>query len=296
MLLFLAVLPENGMAQDTVKRDHRLKLSAGSGYWQEDLRWSIAGNLQGRNPNILSELVWEDLRGPQIHASLRWNAWKRFYLQGSFSRSFIVAGQATDTDYEGDNRTDPSFHASLDSDQGGSTFASAGIAYDLWRNGRCYFIPQVGNRMSWQAVYLLDREQSGREEELQGTYKTRWNGPYISLEPGVFLTERLTANAVLTYYLIRYQARASWHLIEDFQQPVSFRQWANGQGLDARAGLSLQLRPSFLSVYVSGNYFYWKTDSGTDELYLTSGETPRTRLNEVIRKGFGVSIGAHISF
>ena len=32
-----------------------------AGYRKDELDWNIAGNINGNNPNILSELTWEDL-------------------------------------------------------------------------------------------------------------------------------------------------------------------------------------------------------------------------------------------
>src|SRR6266567_1552270 len=82
----------------------RLHFSLSTGYQSENFRWSIAGSVEGTNPNILSELKWKNLAGPTVAASGDWNFWKSFTLRSAFSRLFIVSGSVTDMDYRGDNR------------------------------------------------------------------------------------------------------------------------------------------------------------------------------------------------
>ena len=57
----LALSPEE---KRTVPLETEFTLSAG--YRQDDLDWSIAGNDNGENPNILSELTWEDVESYQV--------------------------------------------------------------------------------------------------------------------------------------------------------------------------------------------------------------------------------------
>src|SRR5882757_1942569 len=74
----------------------KLTFSLSSGYQSEDFRWSIAGNSQGTNPNIYSELKWKSLSGPVLGMELGWRFWRSFVLRSSFSRLFIVSGAVTD--------------------------------------------------------------------------------------------------------------------------------------------------------------------------------------------------------
>jgi hypothetical protein len=36
------------------------------GYRVDDLNWNIAGDINGNNPNIISELTWDDLESYQL--------------------------------------------------------------------------------------------------------------------------------------------------------------------------------------------------------------------------------------
>ncbi|UCG08955.1 MAG: hypothetical protein JSV83_10030, partial [Desulfobacterales bacterium] len=42
------------------------EVAVGNGYRRDELDWNIAGNINGNNPNILSELTWEDLEIYQL--------------------------------------------------------------------------------------------------------------------------------------------------------------------------------------------------------------------------------------
>ena len=42
------------------------ELSVTGGYRTDDLDWNIAGDINGNNPNIISELTWDDLESYQL--------------------------------------------------------------------------------------------------------------------------------------------------------------------------------------------------------------------------------------
>ena len=37
-----------------------------TGYRADDLDWNIAGDINGNNPNVLSELTWDDVKSYQV--------------------------------------------------------------------------------------------------------------------------------------------------------------------------------------------------------------------------------------
>jgi len=47
--------------QDKNRKPKTIEIEAGYGYRQDRLDWNIAGDLQGNNPDVLSELKWKDL-------------------------------------------------------------------------------------------------------------------------------------------------------------------------------------------------------------------------------------------
>lgn len=255
-----------------------------TGYQRENFNWSIAGNLQGKDPNILSELVWKDLESISSGLEVNLNVWKRLVLHAGFSHSFIVSGKVTDTDYGEDNRTSPTFSAALKSNRGSTGKWCGGLGYSFTDDEKYTLIPYAGYAVHRQSLFLQD------DADLNSTYRTVWKGPFARLEATLFLTKRIYAQSLLAYYQVNYQAEANWNLVESFQHPVSFAHRAKGYGLEGEVTLGMTLGARF-SLCAMANIFRWSTGAGTDTLYLRTGEIVKTKLNSADRTGSAVKLG-----
>lgn len=272
---------------------HKLQLDLSTGYQREGFKWSIAGNQDGQNPNIYSELQWKKLGGQSVTASLQWNFWGRLLLTGGYERTSIISGTVRDNDYNGDNRTNPAYDQLFDADKGFTRDIYAGIGYKLINTDVFSLTPYAGYRAGKQSLHLYDR--SGQYAELNSTYDTDWKGPFAKALAQLRLTKKLSATATLTYTQADYKAQADWNLIPSFQHPVSYRHTAKGYGLEAGAGLQYTITKN-IGVNIGAGYFTWQTGEGVDELYLTSGESEKTQLNGVDRKGYKMSLGFVLDF
>ncbi len=87
----------------TIPLETDFTLSAG--YRKDDLDWSIAGDINGNNPNVLSELTWDDVESYQLQfqGSVVWPNIIAFRGYGNYG--LIFDGDNQDSDYLGDNRT-----------------------------------------------------------------------------------------------------------------------------------------------------------------------------------------------
>ena len=94
------------------------------------------------------------------------------------------------------------------------------------------------------------------------------------------LAARWTLAAEITYSQVDYSAKADWNLIPTFSHPVSFRHQAEGYGIDMNAALQYHCSPHLL-LHLGGGGFTRQTGTGTDRLYLVSGQTDATQLNGV---------------
>jgi len=281
-----AVLPASAHG-----REHpgKWRISLSTGFQQEDLRWSIAGNRYGQSPNIYSELKWRALAGPSVHVALRGELWKKVFLFAEGGRVFFLSGRVDDTDYQGDDRSNASYREQFSAVNSSSSSWSAGAGYQVLRAKKIALTPYLGYGIQDQSLVLRDPGGPGL---LNSNYKTRWSGPLFRVSAALQLGEGLQLEADLRYLQINYSARADWNLITAFSHPVSFRHAARGYGLDTYAGLAFR-RHAF-GVSVGAGYFSWQTGAGTDMLYLAAGTTNTTRLNEVIRDGFRGLAGIHI--
>lgn len=258
----------------------QVQLSVGSGYGQQNLRWSIAGN-----SNVLSELRWERVGGPVTSFCADWNFVGGWKLDVGYEHMFFSSGKVYDTDYDEGNVTyDEQFRAG----KGGAGRWRAGLGYKILLKDKFSITPSVGYGMFDQSLYLFG------VNDLNSTYKTEWKGPYAQILSSIGLTKKLFTNVSLAYNQVQYKASANWNLISMFNHPESFRHTANGYGIDANA--SLMYRASKMhSIGIKGSYSSWQTGRGVDELYLATGGVQQTQLNEVLSRGWQVMIEWNVS-
>ena len=290
-ILILCSVSKAYAQQSQIFKEKKLLLTLSGGYQYENLDWSFAGNIEGRDPNVYSELIWKDLKGAVISGRVTWSFWKNFLADGFFSRSFITAGTATDTDYAEDNRTNQTFFAALDADKGSNTNAGVSLGF-VFRFKRIYLIPFAGYGFTKQNLYLLDhdRDQTGVGTPLNSTYKPVWKGAILKLESGYDISKKISLKSELQYHQLDYEAKADWNLIDAFAHPVSFRHTANGFRAELLGGLSYKITP-YLSALASAKYSHAVTGKGLDILYLADGDTRTTRLNGVNNSGTAIQIG-----
>lgn len=295
ILLGLSFYITSSNAQNAISKHKKLSLAVCTFYKQEDFRWSIAGNLQGQNPNIYSELIWSNLKGPGIGFEINIKPWKQLQLITSYSQNSISSGTVNDTDYQQDNRQVPSYQAFFKSNKGKTSFLEIGLGYKLLTHKKIQLTPYGGIAYDKQSLYILKNETATNAKELNSTYQTRWAGPYIGLDIETALFNYSKIKLDVNYYQIDYSAKADWNMIDAFAHPISFKHQAKGYLLRSQILADNPIDKTF-SIFVKGNIFYSVTAAGTDHLYLSDGDNLYTRLNEVIRKGTEIGVGLHLNF
>lgn len=268
----------------------RLKLSLATGYQSEDFRWSIAGSMEGTNPNILSELKWKNLSGPTVGASAGWNFWKSFSLRSEFSHMFITSGGVTDADYQGDNRTNRSYYGAFDAKKGSGFSWRTTLEY-AFHLDKVTLIPLAGFSLHGQSLHITD--QSGNNPGLNSTYATRYLGGVAGLRADVSLSDHFAIEGGLLCDIVHYRGRADWNLISTFRHPLSFQDDANGYNLEGH--LKLCYVHDKWTFFLSGNILHGKTGKGTDMLYLQNGQNVPTQFNEAVRDYIRGGIGASVA-
>jgi outer membrane protease len=278
------------MGQDRVPEPDRLQVQVMGGYQQENLRWSIAGTSSGRNPNVYSELKWHGVGGLSTGAALSWEVWRRLVVFAEGSRMFTSSGTVSDTDYGGDDRTDPVYGRSFESHKGYAYANFLGLGYRFLIGSRLQLTPAVGYEWSGQRLSIEDAA-----EFLNSYYRTWWKGLVVRGSGELRLDGKWGLLFSGVYHQANYRADADWNLIQAFSHPVSFSHRADGYGLEGRLGVKY-VAGRHVAVVVAGDYFNWRTGKGVDELYMTSGQTSQTQLNEVVRMGFGVNVGVRLGW
>lgn len=307
LLPFLLILCGPGVCfawPQLVPLQSGVRVDAGSR--TDQLDWSIAGTSTGTNPDILSELTWDDLDIYQfrLHGALdlvvQGRPWFRPQLRAQLGYGRIHAGHNQDSDYDGDNRTLEYSRSNNAADRGNVLDLSVGVGqkYSLL-NERLSLSPLLGYSYHAQRLQIMDGYQTipadGPITGLNSSYDTEWWGPWLGLEMSWLTTERLTLRGLTEYHRADFAAEADWNLRADFAHPLSFEQRADGYGWVNEIGLVLFLRDQW-SLDLSGTYQRWQTGSGYDRVFLANGTTQSTRLNRVNRKSISFQVGLHYAF
>jgi len=258
------------------------------GYRRQDLRWSIAGNSAGTSPNVYSELKWKGVGEVAAGLDVSWKVWKDWVVVAGGGRATTVRGRVTDRDYGADDRRDMIYDQTFSASKGYAYTLFFGLGY-AWRVGpRLVLTPVAGYGLSGQRFSVTDGSL------LDSYYRTWWDGFGGRLSGELGLGHRWVVVFLAGYRQVNYRGEGDWNLIQSFRHPVSFRHRGDGYGLEGQLGVRYSL--GRVVLFVMGDYAGWTTGKGVDELYLASGQTSQTQLNEVVLHESGVSAGVRIGW
>ena len=284
-----------------------------AGYRTDDLDWNIAGDINGNNPNIISELTWDDLESYQLKFQGRLIWPNLVAIRGSAAYGWLYDGKNQDSDYAGDNRTNEFSRSNNATEDDCVWDASLALGYPI-RFGRTVIAtitPLAGYSHHEQQLNITDGYQTiatpgvtppvGPIAGLDSTYETEWSGPWIGIDLQ-FRAEKITsfAHRLETYLTYEYhwadfEAVANWNLNNNFAHPKSFTHDTEGSGFIIGAGINCILDQNW-ALNFSFDYQDWSTDSGTIKFYLNDGSTHKQQLNEVNWTSYAFMLGLSLRF
>lgn len=277
----------------------RSEFTLSTGYRVDELQWSIAGDINGCCPNILSELTWSDISSYNVKAAYNFYEGQFLYGRASLDYGFIFSGNNQDSDYLEDNHNAEFSRSNNNSDSGYVLDGTAGIGYRIRSvRGGVELIPMIGYSYHKQNLTITDGFQTipetGAFSGLDSSYRARWQGPWIGTDIH-YATKQWALLTKLEYHLADYYAYANWNLRDDFEHPVSYEHWADGSGfvfaLDG--DYKLNDRWSFVGTLDAQ---YWKATSGLDRTYFSDGTSSDTRLNQVVWDSYAALVGLKYTF
>jgi opacity protein-like surface antigen len=309
--LFLATgLPE---AQAGFFRETLLQLE--NGYRTGRLDWNLAGDRNGGNPDVLSELEWEDLDIFQVKAAGRVLLGPdsmphlSLCLKGSAAYGWITDGDNRDSDYAGDHRTLEYSRSENSGDDGNvlDLAVALGPQFHFLEN-RVAVALLAGWSYHEQNLKITDGEQTVSEPSLAGpleptgpiygldsSYDARWWGPWLGADLECRITPHLSTRGSFEYHFARYEGEADWNLRSDLAHPVSFRHDDHGRGIVLSAEAEYRITDNW-SLNLDYTFQDWKTDNGIHRIYEASGATGSTRLNEVHWESHALMLGIGCRF
>ena len=274
-------------------------LSVSNGYRLDQFMWNIAGDINGKNPNILSELTWKDLEIYEIAGDLTLEM-PYAYTRASIKKGWINNGQSQDSDFNKNNRGDEFSRSVSSTDDRGVFDVSwgAGIPLKFW-DGKVKFVPLGG--YSYHELKLKDTDgvqvipNTGPFKNLNSTYESFWHGPWTGVDWSVVATPKLRLIGSFEVHWARYRTRADWNLRTDFKHPKSFADDAEARGLLGSAGIVYALTKHW-SIRTMLDYAYWSAHPGHARTFFANGTADETRLNTVKWRSLALLFGLTASF
>jgi hypothetical protein len=312
---FIAFLPAPASARDVIER-FDFDLTGGSRVDQLD--WNIAGDFDGNNPNILSELTWKDLKSDQVSARAKMiMANKRVsfrgMVRGSFDYGDLKSGTNQDSDYFGDNRTNEFSRSNNRADRGDVWDASlgGGVVFYFDQARTFSLAPVAGISYHEQNLTLHDGYQTLNEPAytpsgvevppvgpvfgLDSKYNSQWRSGWLGVDVDYNPIPYFNLRATGEFHAGKYEAEADWNLRRDLDHPRSFRHTSdNATGVVAGVGMRAGLPNLFLTV--DYRYQKWQADDGQDRTYYSDGTVWVTKFNEVNWEASSINGGVTVRF
>ncbi|MDL1963728.1 MAG: hypothetical protein LWW98_05200 [Deltaproteobacteria bacterium] len=283
-----------------------------TGYRVDDLDFNIAGDINGNNPNIISELKWRELKSFQLKIANKTVLQQLFLLRSSLAYGWIFDGRNQDSDYWGNNRNCEWSRSNNNTDDGNVLDASFGVGWQF-TFGRSDFVmtPVIGYSYHEQNLTMTDGCQTiatplctpelGPFPDLDSTFETEWKGPWIGLDFTFRSNEKTDLSPIIEtcisveYHWADYYAEADWNLRTDFAHPKSFEHKADGNGIVLSAVLKFLLDYQW-TLNIKLDYQNWSTDSGIIRAFLSDGAIADQRLNDVNWESYAMMAGIEYCF
>jgi hypothetical protein len=266
-------------------------IEAGGSLDITNFQWSIAGNLQGQSPNILSELTFKKIIAPGGYLAASCKLVDHLTLTASFQKNNVISGNGTDADYKENNRMDATYQVSFNSNKGVIKNFRIGCSYNIIAKARFNMNTDLFFANSLQKFNILDLNY----QDLNSTYIANWKSADIGISGSYALTTRLSVVGAISYGLNKFKSEADWNLIEIFRHPISFKQHANGDEFEGRAGLNYRLNSTF-SILLCGRHKQMESYKGLDTSFLKNGNEVKTQFNGASDGFYDVRLGAIVSF
>jgi len=264
-------------------------LEMGTAYNTSDFNWSIAGNLDGQSPNVLSELKFNKITSLGYYVEAIYYPAKHLKISAHYQKNNVISGNGLDTDYKDDNRTNPTFEKKFMSNQGNFINLRTGVGFPIFLADKITITPSLFYSSTDQKYYLLSNEI----ENLRSTYRVDMKGVELSVESKIRFNKSLFSSLTINYNFVNYEAKADWNLIDIFQHPLSFSHTSKGSGLGIGIMCGHRLNRIF-SIILNGSLTNTTISKGVDTSYFTNENVILTQFNGGRSNMYSIRIGLRI--
>jgi len=317
--VFLSSLIFNPTQALAVDKLEKFEFELNGGLRVDQLDWNIAGNIDGNNPDILSELTWDDLeiyeyntRGKVMMSNRHWPFWGA--IKSSLTYGEIQSGDNQDSDYEFDDRAGEWSRSNNKSDNGDVWDVSLGGGLIFRsKSGKFLFGPFIGYSYHEQNLTIHDGYQTisgpnpfstdadkqpppvGQIAGLNSTYETEWRSGWVGVDLEYSPNTSFTLKGSVELHGGEYNAKGNWNLRTDLRHPISFRHYSDDvYGSTINFGIRAGVKNVLFNIDL--NYQKWLAEDGEDRVYGSGGLIGLTRLNEVNWESSSVTGGVTVRF
>lgn len=257
---------------------------------KDKVNWNFAGDMDGENPNVQSELKWTDLKIYEVRLNGKSDINDKSFVEGSVGYGWIHGGHNQDSDYMGNNRTEMYSRSENNAGNGHVVDGSIGYGYYINKQEKSKIALVAGYSVNKQSLTMTDGDQTysdfyyqtqpiGPFSGLNSTFNTRWHGPYIGLSFEKQASEKLKILTRFEYHFTKYHAEGNWNLSSAYAHPKSIEQSASGYGTVFSIGTEYQMNEEW-ALNAKMNFSRFKSKNGLHKAFAADGTTGETRLNE----------------
>lgn len=263
----------------------------GGGFRKDKFEWNIAG--PGRDPNVLSELQWKDLRIAQIGGMAKYVSCRNYAIRIDAAYGRIYHGRVVDADYAFDYREGLFSLSDNKAGKGHVYDLSAAAGYRVTSTcGRFVGTPMIGYGQYSQYLHLYSGHQvypvNFRFDGLNSRYTTKWYGPWLGMDFEVKVERCAFLFGGFKYHLLAYRGHGKWNMRDDLG---TFHHKAYGLGYLATLGGKWEIWNNW-SIGIVGSYRNFRTRHGHEHVTVTDDEGiffVRSRFNQAKWKSYSVS-------
>jgi len=286
LALYSLVMVGAASAQPIDSRSQMI-VTAGVGLHDSNMSWNVGFSRDSK----LSELTFRGITIGGGHVGVLYRLWERGHQQWLLAveaaAGRVVSGTIQDSDFTGGAEGSRSL-----SEATGNSASSETIALGWY--GTVTKVPGLDGVSLWlgfERERRTIRIQNGVQvfptavpsdllEGLDSRYSARWTGPWAAVDPTLQFERAELTGRLAVHFLTEYHGEGSWNLREEYIQPRSFVQKADGFGFQAGIRLHYQLTNSLI-VIVRGGHTRYGAKWGDDFSFRVDGSEPRLTLREV---------------
>lgn len=261
-------------------------LSIGSSLSLSEFQWSIAGDINGENPNVLSELVYKNIIRSGVFFEGHYHMSNNFSVGVLIKKYYTIKGSGSDLDYLKDNRKSPSYELSFVSERGGEQVFNIQIMRKLIGNNDFKFFVGIFGGISNQVLSM----SSPKYVNLNSAYSARSHMIGAKSISVFKIAKSLELDLAISCRRNLYEGVGNWNLIEIFEHPVSFKH--NSKGFDIKTQVVIKKQfSSISSVFLTAGGLVQSISKGIDKGYLATGRRPITQFNGARYKMLSFGLG-----